>query len=182
MCRYTVDAASAVIWGLTALLSATLPGCAGCASVEELSLAEELSGIVLDQDEPYTQWSHFPGFEGFFPAGFPHGPEARTFINPLLEDALGGPMDAFPDGAIIVKENDDEDVFGLSNTLDIMYKVDGFSERNNDWFWLNITRSGEINFVGDIAIGTNCHGGRARDNDFVFLYDLDGAPADAGSP
>lgn len=136
----------------------------------------EISGAALAQrilvDDPYLEWGQFPGAQGFIQAGFPHGPEARVFINDVLEGQLDSLDGAFPADSIIVKENDDEDFFGLANTLDIMWKVEGYAPDNGDWFWANITREGSVNFEGRIQICINCHRGAAN-NDFIFLHPLE---------
>lgn len=141
----------------------------GCNREEDRPLGEQLASTVLEED-PYLEWGQFPGSEGFIEAGFPHGPEVRVFINDVIEQSLDQPKEEFPYGSIILKENDDEgDIFGLGNTLDIMWKVQDYDPQHNDWFWVNMNRDGNINFQGSLQACTACHR-QARDNDYIFLY------------
>jgi len=160
--------------GVSAFIVTTCAGCPFAPDFGDQNVSGEAVARRILDDDPYTEWGQFPTAEGFVDAGFPHGPETRVFINDVLLESLGMPKEAFPDGSMIVKENDEQDVdvFGLSNTLDVMWKVEGYNPQNNDWFWTNLTRDGEVNFEGRVQVCIRCHDG-ARDNDFIFLYPLD---------
>lgn len=151
------------------LAGAVLAGCPNN-KAEIDALSEQVFG-----NPPWDKWGQIPGFEGVIEAGFPHGPEARVFINDVFAAAIAAGAPEVPDGAIIVKENDDSgaDFFGLADTLDVMFKVDGYSPTNGDWFWANLGKDGAVNDSGRIIVCIVCHGDY-RENDFMFLYDTRG--------
>ena len=130
--------------------------------------AAELFSLITASD-PYEQWARFPGFEGTFESAAPHGPRARVFINEKVEQAMLAFDGTLPDGAIIVKENIGASEGDKAEALTVMWKVSGFDPNNNDWFWANISSSGEVNAEGQVVGCMSCHGG-AQANDYVFMH------------
>ena len=128
--------------------------------------AKLFTGIT--QDDPYQQWAQFSDYQGTLPSALPHGPMSRVFINGVVESALENFDGSLPDGSIIVKGNIGTSPNVTEAALTVMWKVSGFDAANNDWFWANMSPTGEIVAEGKVATCIACHG-RARANDFVFV-------------
>lgn len=115
---------------------------------------------------PYTQWQTWEETAGIQPANPPHGPLRRIYVN---EPALHAAKPAFPEGAIIIKENlsTKEELTSLS----VMYKVKGFNPSGRDWFWVRYSPAGKVEAVGKPRGCVGCHSSRAF-NDYVFVHKL----------
>ncbi len=129
---------------------------------------ESLFTLITETD-PYQDWAQFPGLEDVFESAPPHGPMARAFINAQVEEALISFSGQLPDGAIIVKDSFGESESDETEGLTVMWKVKGFDPDNNDWFWANFSRDGEVKVEGKVGSCVACHGS-ARGNDFVYLH------------
>jgi hypothetical protein len=125
---------------------------------------------LISQTDPYPQWGQFPDRQGTLPSVLPHGPMSRVWINGKVESALGNFTGQLPDGSIIVKENVGTSSQVTEAALTVMWKVAGFDPVNNDWFWANMSSDGQIMAEGKVQSCTLCHGGGARNNDFVFVH------------
>ncbi len=126
---------------------------------------------LITQDDPYQEWAQFPDHQGTFSSVLPHGPMSQVFINGEVESALSTFNGALPDGSIIVKENIGTSPSVTEAALTVMWKVQGFSPANNNWFWANMALDGKIVAEGKVSTCTACHGG-ARANDFVFVHEF----------
>lgn len=126
---------------------------------------------LITQPTPFNQWGQFPDRQGTLPSALPHGPMSNVFINATLASALSNFTGRLPDGSIIVKENVGTDPSVTEATLTVMWKVSGFDPDNNDWFWANMSPTGQISAEGMVQACAACHGA-ARLNDFVFVQQL----------
>lgn len=122
------------------------------------------------QESDYRQnWELWPGKGELYQGGEPHGALFTTYLNPIALDALEDLAGSIPNGGIIIKENYTPDaVFDL---VTLMYKVDGFDDEYNDWFWAKIGAAGDVQAEGKLAGCQACHGG-GRVNDFVLTGPL----------
>ncbi len=136
--------------------------------LEPPTMGEDLFRRISETD-PFENWAQFPDAQGTSVSNLPHGPMSRVFINDKVETALDDFAGSLPADAIIVKENIGEDPRVTEAKLTVMWKVSGFDPDNNDWFWANMSPTGEIVAEGKIAACIGCHGG-ARANDFVFVH------------
>ena len=148
-------------------------GCPGV-SPDDMSMAPSSPSAaklftMITETDPYEAWAQFPEVEGIIESAAPHGPMARIFINSIVEAALNDFTGRLPVGSVIVKENLGESTSEKADALTIMWKVEGFDPGNNDWFWTNVTPSGNVNAEGSIEGCLSCHSG-SRDNDFVFVH------------
>lgn len=169
--RYTIGMVGSSLSGLALLV--VLAGCPASVAPPaqddgETPTAAELFTLITETD-PYEQWAQFPGSEGTIDSAPPHGPMARVFINALVEQGMQAFDGELPDGAIIVKERIGSAEGDTASALNIMWKVTGFDPNNNDWFWADVSPSGEVNAEGKIAGCSACHSG-VRANDYVFLH------------
>jgi hypothetical protein len=98
----------------------------------------------------YTEWTRAPGFPGRTPSTASHGDEVEIFVNDVVADALaaGSPLDAWPEGALIVKDGwrDGEP-----------HIVAAMEKRDDGWFWAEWEPDGTILFSGTPRVCTNCH-------------------------
>ena len=126
---------------------------------------------LITQPTPFSQWDPFPDRQGTQASALPHGPMSNVFINDTVASALSNFTGQLPDGSIIVKENVGTDPSVTEAKLTVMWKVSGFDPDNNDWFWANMSPTGQINAEGKIQGCTGCHGAQ-KANDFVFVQQL----------
>jgi len=124
---------------------------------------------LITQPKPFNQWAQFPDRQGTQTSALPHGPMSNVFINDTVVAALNNFTGQLPDGSIIVKENIGTDPSVTEAKLTVMWKVAGFDPNNNDWFWANMSPTGQIQAEGKVQTCITCHGG-AMANDFVFVH------------
>lgn len=80
---------------------------------------------------------------------------------------------AFPEGALLVKENLDQS--GASDGFFAMYKgPEGYDPSGNDWYWLRVDAEGAVGNSGQVGFCKDCRsGGPAAVSDYVFGVPLD---------
>lgn len=147
----------------------------GCPPEEEAPTAAALWQRIAE-DEMYEDWAQFPEAQGVIDSAFPHGPFARVFVNDVVEAVVLGQKGLvdgeLPNGSIVVKESFDEDMNEAGDGIAVMWKVEGFSPDDNDWFWATFSFEGDVREQGAVFECRICHGSRVA-NDFVFLHDFD---------
>ena len=109
----------------------------------------------------YRSWARAPGFPGRTPSQASHGDEVDIFINDVLVDALaGGPLEAWPDGSLIVKDGHRDGEH---------YLVAAMEKRGDGWFWAEYNDEGAVDFSGTPGVCTRCHD---AGDDFVRAFKL----------
>lgn len=97
----------------------------------------------------YHAWARPPGYEARTPSATVHGDEVEIFINDVFVEALaGGPIAAWPDGAIVVKDG---------FTAGDPHIVVAMQKRGDAWFFAEYETDGEVVYSGDPHACTRCH-------------------------
>lgn len=157
---------------LVPLLAVLALAAASCGDSErEVSplpgLPEPNAAAVLDyleQADYRDSWELWPGLGERYPASEPHGKLLTTYLNPVALEAVMANEVPLPNGAIIMKENYNEDGSFFEDT--VMYKVEGYNPEHNDWFWLQVGADGSM-LEGKVEGCQACHG-TLRANDYVM--------------
>jgi hypothetical protein len=131
----------------------------GACKNEDPEGAEALWDEIHDAD--YTAWDRAPGYPERAPSSV-HGREMDLFVNDVVADALaaGEPLDAWPDGSVIVKDGYDG---GKLTLVAVMAKQDGA------WFWAEYQETGEVDASGSPRVCLNCH---ESGGDYVRAFPL----------
>jgi hypothetical protein len=120
--------------------------------------------VYLTKDTPYQQWSLFPGKKAVRPAGAPHGPQQKTYVNPVaLRSIDEGKGMAF--GSLIVTEDLGSD--GNLVKLSAMLKIKGYNPGEGDWHWFQYDAKGAVLACGRTPSCISCHRSR-RENDYLM--------------
>ena len=120
------------------------------------------------QDADYRgNWSLVPGKGEFYAGQGPHGLLLTTYLNEAAFNTLESKPGAFPDGAILVKENYMPDKTLAAIT--VMLKKPGFDPDHNDWFFAKYGPDGSVQAAGSPAGCVACHGA-VRSNDYVYTF------------
>jgi hypothetical protein len=121
---------------------------------ENLPLSTEDLFKHISKENPYTNWSTWPG-EGRRIKGDEHGAYVTRFVNDQARTAVTSGEDELPYGSIIVQENYTS--WGLAS-ISVMYKVArGYNPDANDWFFAMYTPRGTTREEGRSASCANCH-------------------------
>lgn len=140
---------------LLASVAGLLLGCSNQSPESAEALWDEL------QEADYHAWARPPGYPGRTPSATVHGDEVEIFVNDVVADALaGGPLGAWPDGAIIVKDGFQS---GEPHIVVAMQK------RGSEWFFAEYETDGEVVYSGHPRACTRCHG---DGNDGVLAFPL----------
>ncbi len=125
----------------------------------------------ISEENPYQQWSMWPGKEAMYPGQEPHGALLTTYVNEPALRAIEERSGQMPNGAIIVKENytPERQLAGVT----VMYKKTGFAPEAGDWFWLKYSPEGQIEEEGQVQGCIGCHS-RAANNDYLFTGNIGG--------
>ncbi len=128
----------------TSLLFFAAVGCGDDQAPEE---ASALLGRV--RGENYRSWTRAPGYETRRKAESPHASEVDIYVNAVVREALaaGKPLDAWPDGAVIVKDGWDD---GDLELIAIMEK------RKDGWFWAEYFDD-TSKYSGKPSVCIDCH-------------------------
>ena len=129
--------------------------------------------VRITGETDYRDYPEWPDRAGLMPGQSPHGVWHRLYGNPTLFDALPRRDARAPEGAILVKENYDNNKNLVA--LTVMAKVADFDPDNGDWFWASYRPDGTVNAAGGLGGCISCHEGM-RSNDFVIINPLDEAP------
>ena len=131
------------------------------------------SVVSFIQAENYAaNWDRWPGTERLYKGNEPHGMLLTTYVNTVAQGAIDAGSAVLPVGAIVVKENYMPDSSWAATT--VMYKVDGYNPEHNDWFFLKLLASGEIEVSGRLAGCQNCHVNAA--SDYIWTEGLGATP------
>ncbi len=128
-----------------------------------------------------TEWSTYPGLEGFRESGAPHGNYVRFFVNALAAANPAAPSD----GYVIIKENFAEADASTLGAITVMKRIDRYNPEEGDWFFVKFEPDGAVStneegvaLAGRVGTGSDvgciaCHRA-AQDGDFLFANDLRG--------
>lgn len=120
----------------------------------------------ITETNPYTQWKHWPGYEGIYPGKHPHGAYLKLYANEIaLNAAQSGTIETLLSGAILVKENYGEDKKTLM-AITPMYKFKGYNPGGGDWFWAKYGPDGTAMESGKVDSCIKCHS--AAKTDYIF--------------
>lgn len=138
---------------------------------DESEITPELLYAAITEDDPYSSWESWPGYEGKHTGFSQHGDDHIIYINEIIADALPLESAEIPVGGIIVKENF-SDAEGLI-ALTVMVKLEGFDEESGNWYWGKFTLQDGEKVCGKIEDCISCHVSM-KQNDYLMVYDLDG--------
>lgn len=126
---------------------------------EDPAGAEALWDEIHDAD--YRKWERAPGYPERAPSSV-HGREMDIFVNDVVTAAAfaDAPIEAWPDGSIIVKDGYDG---GALTLLAVMAKQDGA------WFWAEYQEDGEVESSGTPGKCLRCHD---AGDDYVRAFNL----------
>lgn len=139
----------------------------------------------VNDTNPYSAWGTWPSdewnnFNTNLVSGEPHGNVVRIYVNEIALEAADGLNNELPEGSMIVKENyvgTDPENPGELDALTIMYKVDGFNNDANDWFWVKAKPDGsQIDAEGAVDGCIGCHS-QEGNQDYVLRYGFGNEPA-----
>lgn len=132
---------------------------AACGDNQDEAGAKELLERV--RGESYQTWARAPGWDRRLPTSAPHAEEVDIFLNPTLYDAaVGGAIDAWPVGSIVVKDGYDGRDLAI---IAIMEK------REDGWFFAEYDEDGDPFFSGQPQTCLDCHEAK---NDRILAFDL----------
>ena len=140
------------------LIAATMLTQGGCGN-EDPTGAEALWDEIHAAD--YASWDRAPGYPGRAPSSV-HGREMDLFVNDVVAAALaaGTPIDAWPDGSLIVKDGYDRGALTLVAVM---------SKRDDAWFWAEYQEDGEVDSSGTPRVCLKCHD---AGDDYVRAFGL----------
>ncbi len=116
-------------------------------------------------EDPYRNYPAWPGKEGYYESTMPPGNILKLYINDIALETVVNKKGAFPDGALLIKENYTDD--GKLFLITVMYKAKGFNPAGHDWYWVKYKPDGEARLEGKVDACIDCHVGVAN-NDYVF--------------
>lgn len=120
----------------------------------------------VSETDPYTEWGVWPGFEELQEGQSPHGAYVRIYANDIAMTAAKKDEE-MPDGAIIMKENYNEERELVALTP--MYRAEGFNPEGGDWFWAKYGPEGEDMASGKVKGCIDCHA-RVKNRDWRFVH------------
>lgn len=122
-----------------------------CGRADANDLLDEL------RDDDYRSFARAPGWERPRTASSaPHGNYVDIYVDDVIADALdeGEPLDAWPEGATIVKDG------WAAPAGDELAIIAVMRKRDDGWFFAEYSGSGRVKFAGhDVRVCTNCHAG-----------------------
>jgi len=116
------------------------------------------------QRADYRQWRLWPATSPMSQGTEPHGVLLTTYLNDRAYGSLTGGEGPLPAGSMIVKES-----FGQDTTLrdiTVMYVVEDYDPRNNDYFWAQYDPAGMVQAAGRVEMCQECH--RAAERSFLM--------------
>lgn len=120
----------------------------------------------ISKTNPYTEWTHWPGYEDIYPGKSPHGAYLKIYVNDTAFQAIQNKTLPMPTGSIIVKENYGDDKETLM-AVTPMYKVADFNPESGNWFWGKYGADGSVQAAGKVQGCIDCHR-KAKDKDWLF--------------
>jgi hypothetical protein len=144
-------------WGI-ALAAVCLAAGSACTDDQDPRGAAELYERL--QAEGYRDWARAPGYEARRSSSAPHGNEVDIFMNDVVAAALseGAPIEAWPEGSLIVKDGWDGDELDL---------VAAMEKRDGRWYWAEWDGEGSSLFSGEPEVCIDCH---ASGDDYVRAF------------
>jgi hypothetical protein len=128
---------------------------------EEMETPEETTAETLWADiQNREEWPLMPGTEEMQEGKSPHGAFLTTYINEPAMEAIDANAEMMPDGAIVAKENYNENEEYVKLTA--MAKMDG------SWYWLVYGPEGEVMNEGEIQSCIDCHNNAEKDMLFYW--------------
>lgn len=119
----------------------------GCRQNDEPGEAGVLYAQVQGE---YRAWQRAPGYEKRTPTDAPHGDAVEIFVNDELAAALGGgPIEAWPVGAIVAK-----DAYSADGELEAIALME---KREEGWFYAEYDADGAPLYSGQPALCVDCH-------------------------
>ena len=117
----------------------------------------------LDAGDGYRAWAPAPDYDQPQPTVGAHGDTALVYLNDVAIAATNSEesLDAWPDGAILVKDSFDSD--------GELYRIAAMEKREGAWIWVEWDEKGEVLYSGSPETCTGCHGGG---DDFTLVIDL----------
>jgi hypothetical protein len=112
----------------------------------------------------YKDWEMWPGKGEMYKGTEPHGALLTVYVNDRALKSLKE-MKGMANNAIIVKENYAPDKKLMAIT--VMYRVEGYSPEEGDWFWAKYGADLDILAEGKVKDCITCHS-TAKDNDYIF--------------
>ena len=121
---------------------------AACGDNQDPAGAEALWNALQGSD--YRGWERAPGYDARTPSNAPHGGEVDIYINDTLAVALAAnePLDAWPNGSLIVKDGFDD------GDLDLVAVME---KRLTGWYWAEYGDDGEALYSGTPDLCVDCH-------------------------
>lgn len=147
------------------LLLAGTTVAASCGADDD-HMPQELHDLAL-ADDMYKSWTPFPGQTKLAKSGDHSGSFVRSYYNDVAGGAIADWSGSFPDGAIMVKEQFEDDAGTKPVGHTVMWKVEGFDPAHGDWYWASFGPSGEVQRAGSIADCYGCHQATAMTADWV---------------
>jgi len=110
----------------------------------------------------YRSFQRAPGYAQRTASRAPHGGSVSIYVNDVVADALaaGEPLEAWPEGSLIVKDGFD------GSDLEL---VAAMEKRQDGWFWAEWDDEGDPDYSGTPRLCTDCH---QSGDDFVRAFDL----------
>jgi hypothetical protein len=97
----------------------------------------------------YAEWQRAPGYDEAQPTIRAHGQTALVYLNDVMAEAVAGPsIDAWPEGALLVKDSFDGDTLKL---------VAAMEKQSTGWYFAEWTPSGDVKYAGEPEVCLNCH-------------------------
>ncbi|WP_292487568.1 plastocyanin/azurin family copper-binding protein [Methanohalobium sp.] len=129
---------------------------------------QELHNYITEVNN-YKDWRLWPGTSRFSNGSEPHGSLVTVYVSDEAYSSIENKTGVMSNGSIIVKEdyNSDRELQGLS----VMYKVEGFDENHNDWFWAFYGPNESINAEGQVEACYDCHG-IEENNDYLYTGNI----------
>jgi hypothetical protein len=120
----------------------------GCGDNQDPAGAQALWQDIHDQD--YRTFAHAPGYEVVRDSNAPHGGRVIIYVNDVVTDALaaGQPIEAWPQGSLIVKDGFD------GTDLELVAVME---KRAAGWYWAEYGADGDASYSGSPGVCTSCH-------------------------
>lgn len=147
-----------IVAGLACILS--------CGNGEDDGSEQELHDLALANDA-YKSWTPFPGQTMLMKSGDHSGAFVRSYYNDIAGAAIAKWSGSFPDGAIMVKEQFEDEAGTKPVGHTVMWKVEGFDGEHGDWYWAAFGADGAAQRSGQIADCSGCHQATAATADWV---------------
>lgn len=127
----------------------------------------------LEASDYRDTWSAWPGKGMLYEGQEPHGMLLTTYLNRTAMQGLENKDGVMPYGAVVVKENYLPDTTLAAIT--VMFKVEDFNPRHNDWFFSKHQPTGEvqrdpdglITLEGRVPACESCHAVQSA-NDYLY--------------